>query len=68
MVMGKCLLALGKKIIYMDMVNVHMLMEKNILDFINMIKNVDLEFFIGGKINIISDFGMTGNKMAWENL
>ena len=52
----------------MDMVNVLMLMGKNISDFINMIKNADLVFLKKKKKNIMSDFGMTGNKMDWENL
>ena len=64
----KLLLEVGKKIIFMDMVNVYILMVKNISDFINMIKKVDLVFFIGGRKNTMWDFGTTGNKMDWGNL
>ena len=64
----KLLLESGLKIICMDMGNVCIMMEKNIVGFLKWIKKMDLEFYFGLKINIILDFGKTGNKMEWRSL
>ena len=36
---------------------------KNIMDFISVIKKMDLGFIIGREINFLLDFGKKGNRM-----
>ena len=41
---------------------------KNIMDFINLIKKMDLGFIFGRMINFLLDFGKMGNKMDMESM
>ena len=44
------------------------MIEKYILDFIKMIKEMDLGFIIFQKIHFMLDFGKKGNNMEWGNI
>ena len=68
LLMGGLIQENGKKINNMVMENLHGLKEKNIMDFINVIKKMDLEYIIGLEKNFFQHFGKMENKMAPVNL
>ena len=58
----------GKAIKWKAMENIKKKKKKYILDFIRMIKEMDLGFIIFQKIHFMLDFGKKGNNMEWGNI